>query len=171
MPVAGTAEVEGQSTSPDGCPCPRASHGYHRLSLDVTGAKAETLIISAPLRAYTPDPAYDRAWGVFLPLYALHSKSGFGADDFSGLEKLMVWTGGMGGKVVGTLPLLATFLDEPTTQSLLPVSRLFWNEFYIDIANVPELSNCPQAQAIMASASFQEELASDVSLHAWTTAP
>ena len=41
--------------------------------------------------------------------------------------------------MVATLPLLAAFLDEPFEPSpYSPASRLFWNEFYLNIERIPE---------------------------------
>ena len=46
--------------------------------------------------------------------------------------------------MVSTLPLLAAFLDKPFEPSpYSPASRLFWNEFYIDPARVPEFAMLP----------------------------
>ena len=45
---------------------------------------------------------------------------------------------------------------EPSPYS--PVSRLFWSEFYLDLARVPELAGCPPAQRLMEAATFQERL-------------
>lgn len=127
--------------------------GYHRLCLELAGGPVETLIIAAPVRSYAPPAGpMGRTWGVFLPLYALHSESGLGAD-FSGLARLMDWVHGLGGGIVATLPLLPAFLDEPFEPSpYVPVSRLLWNEFYVDVSEVPS------ARAVMASAEFQQEL-------------
>ena len=59
----------------------------------------------------------------------------------------MEWVSGLGGNVVATLPFLASFLDKPCDPSpYTPVSRLFWNEFYIDVTRVPEMARCPEAQ-------------------------
>src|SRR5688500_9559420 len=48
----------------------------------------------------------------------------------------MNWVRELGGKVVATLPLLAGFDAEPSPYS--PVSRLFWNERYLDVEALPE---------------------------------
>jgi 4-alpha-glucanotransferase len=55
--------------------------------------------------------------------------------------------------------LLPVFLDEPFEPSpYAPVSRLLWNEFYVDITRVPELAACESTQALIQSASFQAEI-------------
>jgi 4-alpha-glucanotransferase len=60
---------------------------------------------------------------------------------------------------VATLPLLAQFLDEPYEPGpYSPASRLFWNEFYLDLSQVPELRHCPEAQRLMESAEFRKEV-------------
>jgi 4-alpha-glucanotransferase len=134
--------------------------GYHRLTLELLGRNEESVIISAPLKTYTPPVGLEnRSFGVFLPLYALHSENSWGSGDFSDLRALVAWGARMGGRVVATLPLLATFLDEPCELSpYLPVSRLLWNEFYLDINAVAELKGLPSAQALLGSPSFQNDL-------------
>jgi 4-alpha-glucanotransferase len=173
-PVARAEEVEGiryvvkRLTIRDTLP-----PGYHRLIVQAPGTAMDALIISAPTRAYsgqderrkTKDQerrteANRRAWGVFLPLYSLHSQRSWGGGDFSDLEALTDWAAGMGGGVVATLPLLAAFLDEPFDPSpYAPASRLLWNEFYLDVGRLPEMERCPSAKAIVSSQSFQGELA------------
>jgi 4-alpha-glucanotransferase len=134
--------------------------GYHRLVLEFPGRLENSLLISAPVRAYAPpDTPENRGWGAFLPLYSLHTRDSWGGGDFSALERLMAWTDEMGGSVVGTLPLLAAFLDGSSGYSpYVPVSRLLWNEFYLDINRVPELQNCPDAQSLLASKLFRNEI-------------
>src|SRR5205085_7857782 len=39
-----------------------------------------------------------------------------------------------------------------------PASRLFWNEFYLDIEKIPELSRCGAAQDLVSSMKFREQL-------------
>ncbi|MBI4202458.1 MAG: 4-alpha-glucanotransferase, partial [Chloroflexi bacterium] len=132
--------------------------GYHRLQVEGGGQQGECLVIAAPERAYAPPQ--ERAWGVFLPLYALHSRESWGAGDMGDLEALVRWTGVQGGSLVGVLPLLAAFLDAPYDPSpYAPASRLFWNEFYLDVRRLPELGQCSQARAMLESGAFQEETA------------
>lgn len=138
----------------------RLPHGYHHLTLDVGEQLSESLLISAPVKAYQPAPvAARKLWGVFLPLYALHSSRSWGAGDLGDLETLTDWTAEMGGQVVATLPLLATFLDDPSTPSpYAPASRLFWNEFYIDVSRIPELTRCRAAQILLDSSGVKADL-------------
>jgi len=133
--------------------------GYHRLALETQGRRFEAMIISAPLKACSSGKGVrGRVWGVFLPLYSLHSQRSWGGGDFSDLEALMAWVAERGGGVVATVPLLATFLDQPFEPSpYAPVSRLFWNELYLDVTTIPEIQQCPSAQAILDSPSFWEE--------------
>jgi 4-alpha-glucanotransferase len=82
-----------------------------------------------------------RIWGVFAPIYALHSKRNPSAGDLTDFEHLMDWMYELGGSVAATLPLLGAFLDQPFEPSpYSPATRLFWNEFYIDLARVPEFT-------------------------------
>jgi 4-alpha-glucanotransferase len=105
--------------------------GYHHLTIEVQGHRLETFIISAPTQAYQATD--QRSWGLFLPLYALHTSHSWGIGDFTDLCSLVQWAGTRGAGFVGTLPLLATFLDKPYEHSpYAPVSRLFWNEVYLD---------------------------------------
>jgi 4-alpha-glucanotransferase len=132
LKVAGTAEVEGERfvevplRLPAGLPL-----GYHRLSVEVAGRQMHSWVIAAPRNAYAAE--HGPAWGVFLPLYALHSKRSWGIGDYSDLKRLIEWAGGKGASVVATLPLLPAFLDNPFASSPYePVSRLFWSEVFID---------------------------------------
>jgi 4-alpha-glucanotransferase len=110
--------------------------GYHQLQIETGAATFETLVIAAPRHAYVPADA--REWGVFVPLYALCSRTSQGVGDYSDLRNLAQWVGDLGGGFVSTLPLLATFLDAPFEPSpYSPASRLFWNELFIDTRVVP----------------------------------
>lgn len=134
-------------------------HGYHRLEVEVGGNRFQSLLLSVPRRAYAPEGGQpQRTWGVFLPLYALHSKRSWGGGDFTDFRHLLGWVHEQGGGVAATLPLLAAFLEEPFECSpYSPVSRLFWNELYIDVEALPEFPHCPPAQAILSSSEFIRE--------------
>ena len=138
----------------------RLPDGYHRLSVRHRSSTAECLVISAPTKCYAGATS-ERDWGVFLPLYALHSRRSWGSGDFGDLGRLADWTAELGGRTVSTLPLLAAFLDEPFMPSpYSPVSRLFWNEFYLDVSASPDLEASPAAQKIVASPEFRREVES-----------
>ena len=137
--------------------------GYHRLNFRFEdGNEAGTMIVSAPTRAYrVPDSEGKRTWGVFAPLYALHRDSSWGAGDFSDLEALIDWTAGLGGGLVATLPMLASNFDgpDPIISPYSPTSRIFWNEFYLDLSRIPELGRSEAAMALMDSEGFASEVA------------
>jgi len=63
----------------------------------------------------------------------------WGSGDLSDLEELMDFVAGKGGGVIATLPLLPVFTNGPDPSPYLPVSRLLWSEFYLDINKAPEL--------------------------------
>src|SRR6267142_2472292 len=128
----------------------RFEFGYH----DVEIQGHPTFVISAPKRAYFPtdtsrNTTKQRMWGVFVPVYALHSRRNPHAGDLTDFESITDCMSELGGSVAGTLPLLAAFLDEPFEPSpYSPASRLFWNEFYIDVTRIPEFAaNIPIPRA------------------------
>jgi len=161
LPTAQGAQVEGERyvvktvDLPEGIPL-----GYHRLTAEIGGNTMETVVIAAPRKACeSRKGAGGRTWGVFLPLYALNSRRSLGSGDLTDLAALMEWVSGLGGRAVGTLPLLAAFLSEPFNPSpYAPASRLFWNEFYLDVARAPEFSTCTPARELMSSPGFREEV-------------
>ena len=161
LPAAQGVQVEGERyvvktvDLPEGIPL-----GYHRLTAEIGGNPMEAVVIAAPRKACeSRKGAGGRTWGVFLPLYALNSRRSLGSGDLTDLAALMEWVSGLGGRAVGTLPLLAAFLSEPFNPSpYSPASRLFWNEFYLDVARIPEFSTCPPARELMSSPGFREEV-------------
>lgn len=133
--------------------------GCHLFYLEGPFGNLQSALLAAPTKAHgaTFDPQ-QKNWGVFLPLYAARSDRNLGAGDFTDLENLIEWTARQGGKVVGTLPLLSAFLDEPCEISpYSPASRLFWNEFYLDVERIPEFGYSPDARKLFQSQEFQRE--------------
>ena len=121
--------------------------GYHDLTVHgVVSAPAVARLLVAP-REVPRFAATDRYWGVFAPAYALPGGSGVGAH-LGNLGALAERFDAAGAKLVGTLPLLATWLDEPFDPSpYSPISRLFWNELFVDLAALPELAALDDARA------------------------
>ena len=133
--------------------------GYHKLGLELSDLTLESYLFAAPIHAFTEADPKAKRWGLFCPLYALASKKSWGAGDFSDLEAFIEFTGQIGGNAVGTLPLLAAFLNEPFDPSpYSPVSRLFWNEIYLDVRKIPELRRCTVAREIVNSSDFKAEV-------------
>ncbi len=159
LPTSQSAEIAGTKYFIKNLPLRKKfPWGYHRFTLEIRGKRAESLIISAPPLAFNP-PQNNRSWGIFIPLYSLQSKHNWGAGDFSDFRDLIDWIAMSGGRTIASLPLLATYLDEPFEPSpYFPISRLLWNEFYIDVTLIPELARCPTAQSFLNSRPFQKEV-------------
>ena len=131
--------------------CAPVPTGYHRLFVRIGTLEAQSHLICAPMTAYTAAGGGKR-WTLFCPLYALHSKRSWGAGNFSDLNQLSEFAAETGGHAVSTLPMLASFLDEPFNPSpYAPVSRLFWNELLLDIESIAELQQSPEAKTVMSS--------------------
>lgn len=131
--------------------------GYHELTLKWGERDADALIISAPERAY--DGSGRKSWGAFLPLYALRTQHDWGAGSLTCLDELLAFIQSLGGDLAGILPILASYLDEPFEPSpYAPLSRLFWNEFYIDVLAAPELATSERARSLVESPDFQREI-------------
>jgi 4-alpha-glucanotransferase len=134
--------------APDEGPMPP---GYHDVVVEGPGVAARALLISAPR---CPKP--ERGWGVFMPLYALRSDTDWGAGSYPDLAEIGRWTRSVGGSFLAVLPLYPTFLDdEPIDPSpYLPVTRLGFNDLYVDPVSVPELAAASAARQLLASPGF-----------------
>jgi len=134
--------------------------GVHRLRVTAGATTGECVVIAAPARggsSRSNEPT--RNWGVVLPLYAIPNRS-WGVGDVGDLRELATWAASAGAEVVATLPLLASFLDEPCEPSpYAPVSRRFWNELYVDVARIPDLRWSPRAAALLESSGLRTEIA------------
>lgn len=132
--------------------------GYHELTLTWNGELHRTLLLVAPERAW--EQAGRRMWGIFAPVYGLRSERDWGIGDLSDLSQLIRNVGDFGGAGIATLPLQAVFLSEPFEPSpYSPVSRLFFNELYLDPERIPEFRDCEEARALVDSEAFRTEKA------------
>ena len=124
--------------------------GYHRLELAAGDAAFRSLVIAAPERAHAAPE--NRAWGLFLPLYALRTDRSWAAGDLSDLGTLMDWTARHGGQVVATLPLLGHLWEIGADRSpYYPATRLFFDELYLDVTKVTGFERCREARELLDS--------------------
>ena len=122
--------------------------GYHDVFVELAGSRERCTVISTPRRTWRPSKPL-RTWGGFLPLHATCSQTGEGIGNLSDLSALIADLSALGGTFLGTLPLLSAFHDGPCEPSpYSPVSRLYWNELYLDITRLPEYQSCAKARAL-----------------------
>lgn len=157
--LPGVRETEGQrgKVAELQLDVPALPVGYHSLAVETNESFQDSLLICAPKKLYSERR---RQWGGFMPLYAAHSETSWGAGNLTDWQNLCVWIRGMGAGVMGTLPVMAAFLEYPVCEPspYSPASRLFWNEFFIDITGVPEFRASQQAQKLANSAPFRKKL-------------
>jgi len=114
--------------------------GVHRV---FDGEVQVAVVIAAPSRVGAGNGGA-RPWGLFAPAYAIWDERGRPAGDITALERLALAGRGRGATSLATLPLLAELatLDGgwPGQQPYSPLSRMFWNEAYLDLARIPELA-------------------------------
>jgi 4-alpha-glucanotransferase len=110
--------------------------GCHHLLVDADAGPGETIVVVAPAAM----PRADRFAGrgsLFAPTYALweHTRP---LPSFAHLHDLARLARANGIEAVSTLPLYATHLDDPLDPSpYSPISRLHWNEVYLDDTGLP----------------------------------
>jgi 4-alpha-glucanotransferase len=136
---------------------PELPAGYHTIAIETRSERGECMLMSAPQKLYTEGR---RQWGGFIPLYAAHSEMSWGAGNFSDWRAMCDWIAGTGAKVMGTLPVMAAILDHPVCEPspYSPASRLFWNEFFIDITAIPEFRASAAAQKVANSTAVQRKI-------------
>jgi len=131
--------------------------GRYDLEVEAEGGVLRSHVIAAP-RCLASDRR--PSFGAFLPLYALHDAESWGIGSTTALARLCSWIGAGGGSFVGSTPLLAAFLDEPCDPSpYTPVSRLFWNEVFVDVTAAPEFATNERARALARTPEFTAEVA------------
>jgi 4-alpha-glucanotransferase len=161
LPVKSHADLDGRAYLSRELTLPPLPFGYHELEVEFRGRNHRALLISSPTRSYLPERE-KKSWGVFLPVYAARTARGWGAGDLGDWRRLTDWAAALGANTVATLPLLAAFLDSPRCEPspYSPASRLFWNDFYLDVEAMPEFAASRRARQLFESPRFQRALAS-----------
>ncbi|HEY1479013.1 MAG TPA: 4-alpha-glucanotransferase [Gaiellales bacterium] len=152
LPTVFSATIDGEDRRERRLTLDPLPAGYHQLRIESGGSSSDVLVISAPRHA--PAPARARGWGVFLPLYAMRSEHTRGIADIGDLERMLERVDVLGGDLVGSTPLFASFRGEPSPYA--PASRLFWNELYADLGASPELEASAEARALLSSTAFAQ---------------
>lgn len=163
-----TFESDGRATAQGGVVEARIvlqpAVGYHRVEAAVRGGDFERrghqLLIMPPRCCLTPEELLGdrRVFGVWTNLYTIRSRRNCGVGDIGDLKRLLAMAREMGAAFVGLSPLHATRNRGHAISPYRPTSRLFNNPIYIDLEAVPELSECPEARAILESAAFRDEV-------------
>ncbi len=147
----GSASLEGRAVdryeAQLGAPADALGPGYYRLRLEGPGVEASALVVVAP---HCPVPA--RGWGAFLPVHAMRTASDWGVGSYTALGDTARWVRGLGGQLAATLPLYPAFYEGPVEISpYLPVTRLGWNEVFVDPTALPELAVSAEARRLLGS--------------------
>lgn len=152
--------------------------GSHSLSLNGPALHESSTIVVAPEQMPRSAALAGKA-GVFTPAYALWEQDA-PLPGFNHLAALSRALPSLGADLLVTLPLYAGFFDEPFDPSpYAPVSRLHWNENYLDDATLPAapipefgdlidwrvLAKRRRAQLLRAAAGLDGVLAARV--HTW----
>ncbi|MCK6498045.1 MAG: 4-alpha-glucanotransferase [Nitrospira sp.] len=138
--------------------------GYYDLAVVTTGHRVGITgalrLVVAPTQCYVPESLQrgGRVWGLAVQLYALRSQTNWGVGDFGDLSRLVEWAGrDLGAGIIGLNPLHALKNTRPHHLSpYSPNSRLFLNDLYIDLEQLPEYLRSDEAQALRKSPEVQE---------------
>jgi 4-alpha-glucanotransferase len=137
---------------------PQVPWGVHEIRFDFVHDFRCWLIVAPRLAHRNSLAGKAGKWGMFLPVHAMRSAKNHGCGTYTDLGDLLEWTAGQGGGLVGTLPLLAGLTENPCEPSpYSPASRLFWNELYLDVDAIPELSQSALAKKLMDSHDWRAE--------------
>ena len=111
-------------------------YGCHRLRATGPAGDEDATVVVAPA-AMPRDPGLAGRAGLFVPAYALWERSS-PLPSYGHLADLAARLPALGLDLLATLPLYAAFLDDPFDPSpYSPLSRLHWNEAYLDDASLP----------------------------------
>jgi 4-alpha-glucanotransferase len=121
--------------------------------------KTSKIIITPDTCYIPPELQRGRAWGLAINLYSIRSARNFGIGDFKDLKKIVRWVADLGGSFVGINPLHAIPNTKPFGISpYSPLSRLYKNFIYLDVENIPEITESEDVREIIIPENFNKEL-------------
>ena len=144
-------------------PMPALPLGYHTARLAVQGAvegTAEQSVIVVPPSCTRIEEVLGEqpAFGFVANLYSVRRDGDWGVGDLRTLALLLDWAADAGGSFVGVNPLHALRNRGTDVSPYSPVSRLFRNPLYIDVASVPGYSSYTRLHPIIGDAATEATL-------------
>ncbi|KAB2889689.1 MAG: malto-oligosyltrehalose synthase [Desulfobulbaceae bacterium] len=145
----------------------RLPMGYHRFRIACGDdpeepRRAESLLIVAPARCYTPPdlPKKGRIWGLSCQLENVRSRRNWGCGDLTDLESLLGWAAEIGAGTLAVSCLLPTAeKDDAALMHFLPSSRNFTDPLFLDPEAVADYHESAEARAQVGHPGFQVRLA------------
>lgn len=136
----------------------RSLGAYFQLKLKVGEQIFRSLLICPPFRLKSPSELKNSE-GPFLPLHAIRTGDEIGMGSLRELRRLAPELREKGAKWVSLFPLLPGNFNQPDCDPspYSALSRLFWNEIYIDLDVAMKRLNSSKATSVFNSDKFQAE--------------
>lgn len=138
------------------------STGYHQIQLSDGKQQLQQQLIVSPARCFQlhDSALLHKTMGPAIQLYAIRSNRNWGMGDFTDLKNMVAPLAAQGNDFIGLNPLHALYPYLPQDCSpYSPNSRLWLNTLYVALDDTPEFRACPAAQQLVASDTFQAQLA------------
>lgn len=139
---------------------PKLAEGYHSIKVEIADQSHTSELIVAPKTCYGPQDAADfKMWGFAAQLYSLKKDNGWGIGDYGDLANIVDKAASQGASVIGLNPLHPLYPGNPAHRSpYSPTSRCFLNTLYIDVAKVPNYTDCKPVRTLVNSYEFKQKL-------------
>lgn len=121
--------------------------------------KTTKLIITPDACYLPPESETGKTWGLSVNLYSIHSKRTWGIGDFKDLETIVDMMAALKADFIGVNPLHAIPNTYPYGISpYSPISRLYKNFIYLDIAAVQEVIESDEIREFINRESFRKKI-------------